>query len=156
MISDFHTVFRLLELNKQYNCLLLEINVWDPFLYGKVLGKSSNLYRNHLNFIDFSQAPIYTFWREFKSGADTIRDFIYWAFYPYNRGKNVCIGAAKLGRCWGGCTIMGNHVGDWEHVTVRLKNNRPYQMYVGAHNFGGVYTWNGHTFVKGKITFWPM
>ena len=46
--------------------------------------------------------------------------------------------------------MMGNHVGDWEHVTVRLKNNRPWKMYVGAHNFGGVYTWNGHTFVKGE------
>ena len=45
---------------------------------------------------------------------------------------------------------MGNHVADWEHVTVRLRNNRPWKMYVGAHNFGGVYTWNGHTFVKGK------
>ena len=44
---------------------------------------------------------------------------------------------------------MGNHVGDWEHVTVRLVNNRPSKMYIGAHNFGGIYSWNGRTFAKG-------
>ena len=44
---------------------------------------------------------------------------------------------------------FGNHVGDWEHVTVRLVNNQPHQMYVGAHDFGGVYAWNGQTFLKG-------
>ena len=46
--------------------------------------------------------------------------------------------------------MFGNHVGDWEHVTVRLYNNLPSRMYVGAHNFGGEYTWNGYTFVKGS------
>ena len=94
--------------------------------------------------------PVYVLLREFKSGRNKIRDLVYWMFYPYNRGKNVCIGMVGAGRCWGGCTVMGNHVGDWEHVTVRLKNNKPWKMYVGAHDFGGVYTWNGNTFVKGK------
>eukprot|EP00795_Rhopilema_esculentum_P009269 gene9269-16961_t len=87
-------------------------------------------------------------WRQFRQGKNVVRDFIYWAFFPYNRGKNVCIGGAKFGRCFGGCTVMGNHVGDWEHVTVRLVNNRPSKMYVGAHNFGGIYSWNGRTFAK--------
>ena len=50
---------------------------------------------------------------------------------------------------------MGNHVGDWEHVTVRLRNNRPHQMYIGAHDFGGVYNWNAglKTFIKGRLPF---
>ncbi|XP_065064963.1 uncharacterized protein LOC135691121 isoform X1 [Rhopilema esculentum] len=102
-----------------------------------------------------SVVPIYTLWRQFRQGRNQVRDFVYWTFYPYNRGKNVCIGVAGSGRCFGGCTVMGNHVADWEHVTVRLVNNRPSQMYIGAHNFGGVYNWNGETFVKGKdkVTF---
>ena len=99
-----------------------------------------------------SVVPIYTLWRQFRQGKNQVRDFVYWTFYPYNRGKNVCIGAAGSGRCFGGCTVMGNHVADWEHVTVRLVNNRPSKMYIGAHNFGGIYTWNGHTFAKGRLS----
>ena len=45
---------------------------------------------------------------------------------------------------------FGNHVGDWEHVTVRLSNYLPHKMYIGAHNFGGEYDWNGQTFKKGS------
>lgn len=34
-------------------------------------------------------------------------DLIYFSFFPYNLGK-VALGS-----------VYGNHVGDWEHVTVR-------------------------------------
>lgn len=56
----------------------------------------------------------------------------YWMFYPYNRGKKVCtvnLGAFlghffKLrvnGLCHGEELTMGNHVGDWEHVSINFK-----------------------------------
>ena len=37
-----------------------------------------------------------------------VADLVYFFYYPYNRGKEVLF------------TIWGNHVGDWEHITVRL------------------------------------
>ena len=60
-------------------------------------------------------------------------------FYPYNRGKSVID------------TIFGSHVGDWEHVTVRLLHRyddlagwtvRPHQLYVSAHDFGTAFDWD--------------
>jgi hypothetical protein len=67
----------------------------------------------------------------------TITDVIYWQFYPYNLGKEVCIGAysSKLG-CAGYYQTFGNHVGDWEHVTVRFVDGRPAQVYLGSHDGG--------------------
>ena len=57
-------------------------------------------------------------------------------YYPYNRGKEAAD------------TIWGNHVGDWEHITVRLLQNpdlsySPSQVYLSAHSFGGAYDWGG-------------
>ena len=52
----------------------------------------------------------------------------YWFFYPYNRGKDVCTSKVWLfgrvakplfkGQCLGQNLVMGNHVGDWEHVSL--------------------------------------
>eukprot|EP00741_Cyanophora_paradoxa_P023978 tig00021719_g23154.t1 len=67
-----------------------------------------------------------------------VTDISYQFFYPFNYGKNFCIGAKLWGRCIGGKQLFGNHVGDWEHVTLRLVRGVPDSMYVGAHNFGGV------------------
>jgi hypothetical protein len=53
--------------------------------------------------------PAYAFWRQVN--AYTV-DLVYFFYYPYNRGKEVA------------GTIFGNHVGDWEHVTVRLTARR--------------------------------
>ena len=55
----------------------------------------------------------------------------YWMFYPYNKGKKVCSGnlwpigrIPKLlvnGTClWEEITI-GNHIGDWEHMSLFFK-----------------------------------
>ncbi len=51
--------------------------------------------------------------------------------------------------------MMGNHVGDWEHVTIRLVDRKPSAMYISAHNFGGIYLWNSasQTFAKGIQLF---
>lgn len=83
----------------------------------------------------------------------------YWMFYPYNRGKNVCtinlgffghMFKAKVnGVCYGEEIIMGNHVGDWEHVSITFKGSEPTHMYVSSHTFGAYYSYdaNNHRFV---------
>ncbi len=53
--------------------------------------------------------PAYAFWHQVN--AYTV-DLVYFFYYPYNRGKEVA------------GTIFGSHVGDWEHVTVRLTARR--------------------------------
>ena len=86
-----------------------------------------------------------------KNGVD-YRDFFYWAFFPYNVGKRACIGGVIKKRCAGQCHWIASHVGDWEHVTVRLKNNLPYAMYISANDFGGQYNYDNYrgTFIKGN------
>lgn len=84
----------------------------------------------------------------------------YWMFYPYNRGKDVCTVNLGLflgrffkprvqGQCHGEDLTMGNHVGDWEHVSINFKGSRPRRMYVSSHTFGAFYTYEpqSHTFV---------
>jgi hypothetical protein len=80
---------------------------------------------------DLASAPIYGYWAD-KGGG--IVDLVYFVYYPYNRGKSVLD------------TIWGNHVGDWEHITVRLVEDpagdyAPIQVYLSAHDFGGAYDW---------------
>jgi Vacuolar protein sorting-associated protein 62 len=76
---------------------------------------------------DLATSPVYAFYAD-KGGG--VVDLVYWIFYPYNRGKNIAD------------TVWGNHVGDWEHVTVRLLDLEPSQIYVSAHSFGGAYAWD--------------
>ncbi|WP_253992414.1 Vps62-related protein [Myxococcus qinghaiensis] len=55
-------------------------------------------------------------------------DVIYWLFFPYNRGKPLC---TKWGPFRTYClqyTTFDNHVGDWEHLTLRFVDGRPTQM----------------------------
>ncbi|XP_019442316.1 PREDICTED: vacuolar protein sorting-associated protein 62-like [Lupinus angustifolius] len=66
----------------------------------------------------------------------TFTDLALWVFYPYNGAscaKLKFIKNIKLGR-------MGEHVGDWEHVTLRVSNFNAqlWQMYFSQHNKG---TW---------------
>ncbi|MEM7157823.1 MAG: Vps62-related protein [Myxococcota bacterium] len=81
---------------------------------------------------DLETAPVYAYWAEKKGG---IVDLVYFVYSPYNRGKEVVD------------TIWGNHVGDWEHITVRLIEKaedeyEPSQVYLSAHSFGGAYDWD--------------
>ncbi|XP_063881478.1 uncharacterized protein LOC135111735 isoform X1 [Scylla paramamosain] len=76
----------------------------------------------------------------------------YWMFYPYNRGKNICtINLGFFGQmfkvkvngvCYGEEITLGNHVGDWEHVSIKFKGSKPTHMYVSAHTFGAYYTYD--------------
>ncbi|WP_224369081.1 Vps62-related protein [Hyalangium versicolor] len=77
-----------------------------------------------------------------QGGAPTnITDIIYWTFYPYNNGKRVCIGIYINGvGCVGGYSTFGNHVGDWEHLTVRFVDGRPSQVYMSQHANGQTFT----------------
>ncbi|MEU6800303.1 Vps62-related protein [Streptomyces neyagawaensis] len=68
--------------------------------------------------------------------ATNITDIIYWTFYPYNNGKRVCIGWQSPFGCVGGYSTFGNHVGDWEHVTIRFVGDKPYQISLSQHDGG--------------------
>jgi len=65
-------------------------------------------------------------------------DLCYYTFYPYNLGKDVLN------------TNFGDHVGDWEHVTVRLATFtfqgrsyvKPTLVHFPAHSFGTGYSWS--------------
>ncbi|MCY1015348.1 discoidin domain-containing protein [Pyxidicoccus sp. MSG2] len=66
-----------------------------------------------------------------------ITDLIYWTVYPYNNGKRVCLGLYDY---WIGCmgeySTFGNHVGDLEHMTLRLIDGRPHQVFLSQHSGG--------------------
>ncbi|XP_019640456.1 PREDICTED: putative vacuolar protein sorting-associated protein TDA6 [Branchiostoma belcheri] len=85
------------------------------------------------------QPPVYAVAKQI---TPTTTDIFYWMFYPYNRGKRVCIGVRILGSCVGGYSTFGHHVGDWEHMKIRLENGQPISIYVSAHDFGGEYYWD--------------
>jgi hypothetical protein len=65
-----------------------------------------------------------------------ITDINYWTFFPYNNGKRVCVGWFSRWGCVGGYSTFGNHVGDWEHVTVRFVDDMPNQISMGQHDGG--------------------
>lgn len=76
---------------------------------------------------NLASAKIYAFWVP-KDGGCT--DLIYFIYFGYDRGKP----AAN--------TIWGSHVGDWEHVTVRLDPALlPIQVYLSQHADGAALAW---------------
>lgn len=80
-----------------------------------------------------------------------ITDVFYFYFYPFNKGKKVCVGLFidSIG-CVGTYSVFGNHVGDWEHVTIRFINGRPVEVYYSAHGYGTPVPWSE---VKGHREF---
>ncbi|XP_056642068.1 uncharacterized protein LOC130448642 [Diorhabda sublineata] len=72
----------------------------------------------------------------------------YWIFYPFNLGKDVCV----LGRvptlqvfntCLGKVKTIGNHVGDWEHMSLSFVGKPiPDKLYIAAHTSGAYYIYN--------------
>lgn len=61
---------------------------------------------------------------------DGIVDAFWFFFYSYNLGNTVLN------------VRFGNHVGDWEHTTVRFVNGTPSEVYLSEHNFGAAYTYD--------------
>ena len=57
----------------------------------------------------------------------------YWMFYPFSQGKAICtfnmgrFGAWPIPRvndiCLGDIKVFGNHVGDWEHISLYFEVN---------------------------------
>ena len=46
-----------------------------------------------------------------------------------------------MNNCEGKLNNYGNHVGDWEHITIRFKRGVPYKMYLSTHDFGTELEW---------------
>ncbi|XP_034179660.1 uncharacterized protein LOC117604074 isoform X2 [Osmia lignaria lignaria] len=77
----------------------------------------------------------------------------YWMFYPFSEGKAVCVldlgffGSWPIptvgGMCFGMLKEYGNHVGDWEHMSLYFKDaSYPSAMYVSAHDAGAFYRYD--------------
>lgn len=69
----------------------------------------------------------------------------FWIFYPYNEGKEICLlgkvpTPILFGSCIGHRKIIGNHVGDWEHMSLFF-SGKPYpdRMYASVHDAGVYY-----------------
>ncbi|KAK9825116.1 hypothetical protein WJX74_010326 [Apatococcus lobatus] len=101
----------------------------------------------------------------------------YWFFYPYNLGKDVGLCLNQIGsdltmsisgpdvapasssmavrapssaaKCTGYQRILGDHIGDWEHLEIRFDISgtapRPTSIYLAAHNGGANFTWGDPT-----------
>ena len=93
--------------------------------------------------------------KEYSDECNTI-DINYPLFFPYNYGKDVCIGLDPNGVCLGVRTTFGNHVGDWEHAIIRFQSGKPVAARIGAHSFGAKYSWDEEnrrfTYYYGKPT----
>lgn len=62
--------------------------------------------------------------------GDGVVDAFWFFFYSYNLGNTVFN------------VRFGNHVGDWEHTTVRFHNGVPKAVFFSEHAFGEAYTWD--------------
>ncbi|KEP54303.1 putative vacuolar targeting-like protein [Rhizoctonia solani 123E] len=69
-----------------------------------------------------NKVPVYTFIVPKEGG---VVDLFYWIFFPYNLGKNII----ALG--W-----VGDHIGDWERMTVRTLNGVAISADYNAHSSG--------------------
>ena len=87
-----------------------------------------------LNFFqgNLSSAKVYVFW---IPKDDSKYQMTYFYYYPYNEATG---------------NIIQNHVGDWEHASVRLRwiqsengdwNLEPFQVYLATHSSGNTRTW---------------
>lgn len=92
-------------------------------------------YMNNYLYGNLDKAEAYAFATE-KDGK--YLDLSYFVFTPYNKSKEI------LGM------QFGNHIGDWEHITVRLMKEiksdticwRPVIVCFSAHDFINCYSWN--------------
>lgn len=80
---------------------------------------------------DLSTAKVYSYWVD-KSG-DYV-DLVYFVFCPYNESKKIA------GKWW------NNHIGDWEHASVRIKVTEsgvvPVKVAYQTHSFVDYAVWS--------------
>ncbi len=115
-----------------------------PYFCGVNPSKSKSL---QVELLKLEDVPVYAFWLELEPMPGEVVDLVYFFYYPYNRGKQ------KVN------TVFGNHVGDWEHVTVRLTQQGDSQtlapsedaasIVVSAHGNDTRYTWSQVDRVEG-------
>ncbi|MCP4746635.1 MAG: Vps62-related protein [Desulfobacteraceae bacterium] len=90
--------------------------------------------------------------------GNDLTDVVYAMFYPYNQGKEGCKflqgdyyiggwediddGVCALAGIAGYDKSYGNHVGDWESVTVRFSGDTPIYAYLSAHGDRPQYNWS--------------
>ena len=60
---------------------------------------------------------------------DGVVDAFWFFFYSFNKSNSVFN------------VVFGNHVGDWEHTTVRFQHGVPKAIFFSEHSFGEAYTW---------------
>lgn len=93
---------------------------------------SPPLFRGQID--NLAAVPVYAFVVPLQ-GTKQVR-FVYWFFYAYNLGKGMF-----------GFPTVGNHVADWEHISVVVDASpgagqvQPVYVYYAAHNFGTPIPW---------------
>ncbi|XP_017774699.1 PREDICTED: uncharacterized protein LOC108561302 [Nicrophorus vespilloides] len=72
----------------------------------------------------------------------------YWLFYPYNEGKEVCYmgkipAPIIFNTCFGRRKLYGDHVGDFEHLSLYFRG-KPYpdEIFLSVHDSGVYYKYN--------------
>lgn len=80
---------------------------------------------------NLSSAEAYIHVKPISGGTAT--DIVYWLFYPFNGPAKAKVGFISIG-----LGQIGEHVGDWEHVTQRFSNfdGEMKQMYFSQHSSG--------------------
>ncbi|CAH9077531.1 unnamed protein product [Cuscuta europaea] len=80
---------------------------------------------------DLKSSEVYLHVKPMLGG--TFTDIVIWLFYPFNGPATVKLGLVNIP-----LTRTGEHVGDWEHLTLRISNfNGVLQrMYFSAHSGG--------------------
>lgn len=90
--------------------------------------------------------------------GNNLTDVVYAMFYPYNQGKQGCrylqghyeiagwrdipSNVCTLASLAGYDKSYGNHVGDWESVTIRFQGNEPIAAYLSAHGDRPKHNWH--------------
>lgn len=70
-------------------------------------------------------------------------DAFWFFFYSYNLGNAVFN------------VRFGNHVGDWEHTTVRFQDGVPKAVFFSEHSFGEAYTWDAVEKIGKRVSSVP-
>ncbi|XP_066138662.1 uncharacterized protein [Euwallacea fornicatus] len=122
----------------------LKLNV-SSFLYGK------NPKGHHsvpiYAVVNYCSAPAF---RDLTSQRiDLVPPFhvTYWMFYPFNEGKDACfLGKVPapliFSKCLGHYRKIGNHIGDWEHMSLSFSgHHHPDKLFLSVHDAGAYYSY---------------
>lgn len=72
-------------------------------------------------------------------------------FYPFNEGKDACfLGKVPapliFSKCLGHYRKIGNHIGDWEHMSLSFSGSSyPDKLFLAVHDAGAYYDYDRAT-----------